>query len=548
MHCQQALPSRIVLLNSTRGSPIETAGQELKQGLDLIVAKNASVLQSGCDAPSLVLVATVNEYPKICIGQIDIPALDEDGFRLQSQGGTVRILGQNARGTLYGAYEYLSMLAQRNFSHVAYATSPHAPIRWVNQLDNMDGSIEGGYGGASIFFKDGTIVDDLAPIRQYARLLASIRVKAVVVNNVNAIATLLSSENKKGLARIADACRPYGVQIGISLNFASPEDLGGLDTYDPLDPSEQTSLRFDDNVVVQIKYGPIDFQVREPPSPLFANLYHTNTAIELEVTQEYLGQHHLSMSNLYAYGRLAWSPTIDSEQILTDWTRLTFGQIDNVINTINDMSMASWSAYENYTGNLGIQTLTNMLYTDLSVTLAHTTIGCGEQGFPSAQPYLSHTPGANRERGGNCAEEDTDGCDANDPRPTSFETAFNNNGGGVYAMEWKPDWMRVWCFPGNDMPSGTSGPLGPSPDPNTWGPPTTSFDSRYGTDCSMVTHIKEQRIIIDTTFCGQWASVTWSSSGYAASTGYSTCEAYVKDVPSAFRDAFWTFKLVKTYT
>ncbi|PYH98008.1 glycoside hydrolase [Aspergillus ellipticus CBS 707.79] len=179
--------------------------------------------------------------------------------------------------------------------------------------------------------------------------------------------------------------------------------------------------QFDDNVVVQIKYGPIDFQVREPTSPLFSNLFHTNTAIELEVSQEYLGQQchlvylpplwktvldfdlrvnkkpsvvqdiisgerfnrslggwaavvnvgtnktwlgsHLSMSNLYAYGRLAWNPTVDSEQILEEWTRLTFGQNEIIMNEIIAMSMDSWPAYENYTGNLGIQTLTDILYT-----------------------------------------------------------------------------------------------------------------------------------------------------------------------------------------
>ncbi|KAI2909830.1 CAZyme family GH67 [Aspergillus niger] len=507
LHCQQALPSHVVLLNSTKGSPIETAGRELKAGFQSILSTNLTSRPFQCNSSASILVATLDEYRQRC-RDINVPELDPDGFWLQSEGDTVRILGKDARGALYGAYEYLAMVAQRNFSRVAYATSPHAPIRWVNQWDNMDGSIERGYGGASIFFKDGTVVEDMAPVEQYARLLASIRINAIVVNNVNANATLLLPENMKGLSRIADACRPYGVQIGISLNFASPEALGGLNTYDPLDPgviawwqnitdslytyvpdmagylvkadsegqpgpdtynrtlSQGANLfaralqpyggvlmyrafvyddnlnesdwkadrakaaveyfkdldgQFEENVVIQIKYGPIDFQVREPTSPLFANLYHTNTAIELEVSQEYLGQQchlvylpplwktvldfdlrvdhkpsmvrdiisgqrfnrtlggwaavvnvgtnrtwlgsHLAMSNLYAYGRLAWSPTDESEQILEDWTRLTFGQNHHVINTISDMSMTSWPAYENYTGNLGIQTLTDILYT-----------------------------------------------------------------------------------------------------------------------------------------------------------------------------------------
>lgn len=188
-----------------------------------------------------------------------------------------------------------------------------------------------------------------------------------------------------------------------------------VDFFQPLDG------QFDDNVVVQIKYGPIDFQVREPASPLFANIPQTNTAIELQVTQEYLGQQchlvylpplwktvldfdlrvdnqsslvrnvitgqrfnrplggsagvvnvgqnstwlgsHLSLSNLYAYGRLSWDWTSDPETILQDWTRLTFGLDTSIIDTITQMSLDSWPAYENYSGNLGIQTLTDILYT-----------------------------------------------------------------------------------------------------------------------------------------------------------------------------------------
>ncbi|KAK3392911.1 glycoside hydrolase superfamily, partial [Podospora didyma] len=302
--------------------------------------------------------------------------------------------------------------------------------------------------------------------------------------------------------------RPWGIKVGISLNFASPQTLGKLATFDPLDASvitwwtDKTNLlykripdmagylikansegqpgpltynrtlaeganlfaravqphggvvmfrafvynnhlsptiwkddranaaveffreldgKFLDNVVVQIKYGPIDFQVREPPSPLFANIPNTNMAIELQITQEYLGhqdhlvyipplwktildfdlrvdsksslvrnivsgQHfkrplggyagvvnvgtnttwlgsHLAMSNLYAYGRLAWNPTGDPQALLQDWVKLTFGLDKDVLKVITDISMASWPAYENYSGNLGIQTLTDILYT-----------------------------------------------------------------------------------------------------------------------------------------------------------------------------------------
>jgi alpha-glucuronidase len=505
-----AVPSNIVALNGTETSPVFVAGLELQKGIQGILGRQVSVSHE-VKTSSSVVVGTVDEYNKAGGNTHGVPKLEEDGFWLNTGSNGVQILGQNERGALYGAFEYLSMLGQGNFSHVAYATNPNAPIRWVNQWDNMDGSIERGYGGPSIFFEYGTIVSNLTRAADYARLLASIRVNGIIVNNVNANATLLSAQNIQGLGRIADIFRPYGIQVGIALNFASPTSgvtaLRNLTTFDPLDSeviawwTNMTDLiyqsvpdmagylvkansegqpgpltynrtladganlfakalhphsgvvmfrafvynqlnesdwkadranaavqffkdldgQFDDNVVVQIKYGPIDFQIREPTSPLFANLFNTSTAIELEVSQEYLGQQchlvylpplwktildfdlridnkpsivqniisgqrfnrplggsaavvnvgtnttwlgsHLAMSNLYAYGRLAWQPAGDPQSILQEWIRLTFGLDRSVFNAITKMSMESWPAYESYSGNLGIQTLTDILYT-----------------------------------------------------------------------------------------------------------------------------------------------------------------------------------------
>jgi alpha-glucuronidase len=501
----RAFPSSIVALNNTKSSPVYTAGQELQKGLQGILSSRVSIADK--ISTSSVVVGSLDQY-MTATNSKDIPGLEADGFWLNVNGSSVQIVGQNERGALYGAFEYLSMLAQGNFSHVSCVSNPTAPIRWTNEWDNMDGSIERGYAGPSIFFKDGYVVDNVTRVAEYARILASIRINGVIINNVNANQTLLSDRNVRGLGRLADAMRAYGVKLGISLNFASPQTFGGLSTFDPLDPSviafwgnvtdriydavpdmagylvkansegqpgpitynrtlaEGANLfasalkphggvvmfrafvynnnlnesdwksdranaavdffkdldgKFDDNVVVQIKYGPIDFQVREPTSPLFANLLQTNTAIELEITQEYLGQQdhlvylpplwktvldfdlrvegkpskvqdiisgqrfqrplggyagvvnvgtnttwlgsHLAMSNLYAYGRLAWDPTSDPQAILQDWIRLTFGLDPEVLSVVTQMSMESWPAYENYTGNLGIQTLTDILYT-----------------------------------------------------------------------------------------------------------------------------------------------------------------------------------------
>ena len=375
-----SLPSSMVVLNTTDGSPVQTAGYELQQGLLGIFGKQTEVVPTK-ESSSAIVVGTTKQYSETYPQDAVQTDLIEDGFWLSIRDDEVLILGQNERGALYGTFEYLSMLAQGNFSNVEYASNPVAPIRWTNEWDNMDASgthgiIERGFAGNSIFFENGKIKANLTRAAEYARLLASIRINAVVVNNVNANYTTLQPDNIEGLGRIADVFRPYGVQLGLSLYFASPANLTDLDTYDPLDERvidwwsnktdeiyaripdmagylvkansegqpgplhynrtlaeganlfaralkphggvlmfrafvydqlNETDWRadranaavdyfkpldgdFDNNVVVQIKYGPIDFQVREPVSPLFANLQKTSMAIELQVTQEYLGQ------------------------------------------------------------------------------------------------------------------------------------------------------------------------------------------------------------------------------------------------------------------
>src|SRR6185312_11314936 len=177
--------------------------------------------------------------------------------------------------------------------------------------------------------------------------------------------------------------------------------------------------KFDDNVVVQIKYGPIDFQVREPVSPLIGALRHTSQALELQITQEYTGQqrhlcflaplwkeifdfdladekgtqvkaissgrafhrptggfvgvanvgqdknwlgYDLAQANLYTFGRLAWNPDLSAMSVLEEWTRLTFGDDPTVVAAVEQLQMESWPAYEKYTGSpLGLQTLTNIV-------------------------------------------------------------------------------------------------------------------------------------------------------------------------------------------
>ena len=232
---QFTLPSSIMALDASRTSPVYTAGRELQKGLAGIFGEQIELYREKCGGLSVV-VGTVGEYEKAYGNLSNVPELEKDGFWLSNVGDEVQILGQNERAALYGTFEYLSMLAQGNFSKVNYATNPSNQVRWVNQWDNMDGTIERGFGCLSIFFADNAVVDNLTRAAENARLLASIRVNAVVVNNVNANYTTLEHRNIKGLARIADVFRPYGVTLGLSLDFASPMELGDLDTYDPLDP------------------------------------------------------------------------------------------------------------------------------------------------------------------------------------------------------------------------------------------------------------------------------------------------------------------------
>jgi alpha-glucuronidase len=288
------------------------------------------------------------------------------------------IIGADDRGVLYGTFSLMERIAQqRDVAVLDDVQTPSAPIRWVSEWDNLDGSIERGYAGRSIFFDDGAVRSDLTRARQYARLLASVGINGCSINNVNASPRIVAPEFIPQLARVADVFRPWGVKLAVSVDMSSPMVVGGLKTFDPLDPqvaawwkktvdeiykqipdfggfvvkadsegrsgpsqygrtaSDAANViaralkphggillyrafvynhhldwrdpkadraraaydyfhpldgKFEDNVVIQIKYGPIDFQVREPASPLFGAMPHTSKAIELQVTQEYTGQ------------------------------------------------------------------------------------------------------------------------------------------------------------------------------------------------------------------------------------------------------------------
>jgi alpha-glucuronidase len=503
-----SLPASVVVAGDSE--ILKTAQQELFRGIRAMLGR---ALREEKEMP---------QEDAILLGNLDsvrgvIPSLDPprkviaDGFWLTTataHGHKVLVItARSDRGVLYGVFAFLSKIARdQSMAKLDDLQQPYAPIRWVDQWDNLNGTIERGYAGPSIFFTDNDVRGDLTRADEYARLLASVGINGCAINNVNSNPRVLDENFLPQLARIANIFRRWGVKLSISVDVSSPKAIGKLDSFDPLDPQvaewwkkkvdeiyrqipdfggfvvkadsegqpgpssygrtpadaanviaralkphggilfyrafvynhhldwtnpkndraraaydifQPLDGKFDDNVIIQIKHGPIDFQAREPVSPLFAGLTKTNSAVELQVTQEYTGQQRhlvflpsmwklmldfdlhannvvtpmkdivagktfhrplggfvavvnvgmdenwlgspLAVANLYGYARLAWNPNQSVASITDEWTRLTFGNDPLVVKTISDIQLASWHVYENYTGPLGAQTLTNIL-------------------------------------------------------------------------------------------------------------------------------------------------------------------------------------------
>ncbi len=504
----QHLPRKLVVLGDS--TVLKTAQQELVLGAAQILGETLRVSENSSPENAIIL-GTLTRIRALAPALHPPENLQPDGYWLKTakiHGSECLVIDASTeRGVLYGVFALLSKIARgESIADIDEVQQPYAPIRWVSQWDNLDGRIERGYGGPSIFFANGNVRSDLTRASAYARLLASVGINGCTINNVNAAPGILEDNFIGQVSRIADVFRPWGVQLSLSVDLSSPKVIGGLDTFDPLDPRVAEWWRkkvdeiyrhipdfggfvvkadsegrlgpstygrtpadaanviaralkphggvvfyrafvynhhldwrdlkndrakaaydnfhpldgaFDDNVIVQIKNGPIDFQVREPASPLFAGLRRTNESIELQITQEYTGQQRhlcflvpmwkevldfdmrvdsnsspvkdivagrvfhrpvggfvgvanvgmdanwlgspMAMANLYGFGRLAWDPNLSAEKIIDDWTRLTFGADPLVLKTITSLQLNSWHVYESYTGPLGAGTLTNIV-------------------------------------------------------------------------------------------------------------------------------------------------------------------------------------------
>ena len=502
-----SLPAAVAVFG---GSPIlDNARDEMIRGVRGMLGRTLRAERELPNEPAIILTTVASL--KSVAPTLTVPKTGKDGFWLG--GANLRgnfclvIASPDERGVLYGVFAFLSKIArEEDMKRLEETQSPSAPIRWVDQWDNLNGTIERGYSGPSIFFENDNVRANLSRVGEYGRLLASIGINGVTINNVNANPRVIQDEFLPQLARIADAFRPWGIRVAVSVDLSSPQKIGGLSTFDPMDPKvsewwqkrveaiyrhvpdfagftvkadsegrlgpssygrtpadaqtrwpvsssrhggilfyrafvydhnldwsnpkndraraaydifQPLDGKFDDNVVIQIKHGPIDFQTREPVSPIFGGLQKTSTAVELPVMQEYTGQqrhlcflmpywkdildfdlqangvstpvksilsgksfgtptggyvavvnvgmdanwlgHPMGMANLYGFGRLAWNPDLTASEIADEWTRLTFSAEQKILLTVTHMLLTSWEVYESYTGPLGAQTFTDIL-------------------------------------------------------------------------------------------------------------------------------------------------------------------------------------------
>ena len=404
-----------------------------------------------------------------------------EGYRVYPENSQWVVTGGET-GVLYGAYEMIRKHFAGQPAPFASESAPRYPLRMINCWDNADGTVERGYAGRSLFFENGRLAYDPDRMRELARLLASVGLNVLCINNVNVHdpAQQLLEDYLPEAAELAAVFRPFGIRLMFSVDFSQPM-RHGIPTADPLDPDvrkwwRDTASRvwkaipdlagflvkadsegrpgpftygrnhadganmlaeavqpyggvivwrcfvyncrqdwrdlktdrpkaayehyayldgcFSDNVILQVKHGPFDFQVREPLSPLLLGMEKTNLAMELQLAQEYTGHqidlytmipmwkelleelpagnimsiaavsnfgrdenytgHPLAAVNLYTYGLFAWNPDIDMEASVSEWIRLTYDLRETDADRLLHILLNSRRTYEKYTAPLGI--------------------------------------------------------------------------------------------------------------------------------------------------------------------------------------------------
>jgi len=211
-----------------------TAMKELEFGLERMLGK---VPEYTGNADKGIILGLCGEI-KI-LSEEEISCIENEGYIVRYKNGRIIISGKDDRGVLYGVFAFLRLLQlETPLSEINVVNNPSNRYRMINQWDNMDGSIERGYAGKSIFYSDNGFINDRRRVRDYARLLASVGINGIVLNNVNVHyheTRLITKQYLPEVAKLADIFREYGITVFLSINFASPVEIGDLPTADPLD-------------------------------------------------------------------------------------------------------------------------------------------------------------------------------------------------------------------------------------------------------------------------------------------------------------------------
>ncbi len=482
------------------GDTYDIIKHELDLALPVILDKQLLIDRTEMSGNVLIAGTTQNlEKINLSIPRTDCLEMGSEGFlirRYENEENSRIVITANSRTALIpGIFHFLRLLqTHRDIQNIKILSSPRIRHRLLSHWDNIDGSIERGYAGRSLWKWD-ELPDQIdSRYHDYARACASIGLNGAVLNNVNSQAEILTTEYLEKIAVLADIFRHYGIKVLLSPPFNAPVQLNELNTADPRNPEviswwkgkvdEIYSLipdfggfqvkagsegqpgprdyranhhdganmlaealgehegivlwrafvyditidndrakcaykefvpldcRFDAGVFIQVKNGPIDFQPREPFHPLFGAMPKTPLALELQITQEYLGQamhlvylasmwkevldadtyargkgttvskvvdgslnensesaivgvsntgsdrnwcgHHFAQANLYAFGRLAWDHRLSSEDICEEWIRMTWSNDPVVVESIKSMMLGSREACVNYMTPLGL--------------------------------------------------------------------------------------------------------------------------------------------------------------------------------------------------
>jgi len=494
----RAAATQIVVPGET--PTLDAARDELVKGLTGMLGA-APAVGSSVSTDGAIVIGTLRTLATLGIlaGVREMQGLGREGYVIRTtrvRGRRVIVVAANEDiGALYGTFALLRrMQTHRPLRGLALRDAPKTALRVLDHWDNLDGSVERGYAGRSIWRWD-SLPSGISPrYRDYARANASIGINGAVLTNVNANARVLTPEYLQKVAAVAGVLRPYGVRVYLTARFSAPIEMGGLKTADPLDPAVRQWWKskideiyaavpdfggfvvkansegqpgpqdykrshadganmfadalaphggvvmwrafvysnevptdrvkqaydefkpldgtFRENVLIQVKNGPLDFQPREPFHPLFGAMPKTPLMMEFQVTKEYLGQdthlvylgsyweevlhadtyaagkgttvakivdgsvHHyartgiagvanvgsdrdwtgsqFNQANWYAFGRLAWNPEGSARAIADEWIRMTFTNVPSAVASIRTMMLQSREAVVNYMTPLGL--------------------------------------------------------------------------------------------------------------------------------------------------------------------------------------------------